>query len=60
MENHDENRSSGSDKKMGELCEMMKKKHAKEYAGLLQEYEEGKQKDLESENEPNGGVEGKD
>ena len=29
----------------------MKKKHAMEFAKLLQEYEEGKQRDLESENE---------
>ena len=55
-----ENQSSGSKKKMEELCEMMKKKHAKVYANLLQEYEEGKQRDLESENEANEEVEGKD
>ena len=30
--------------KADELCEMMKKKHAKEYAELLQEYEEGNQR----------------
>ena len=40
--------SSGSKKKTEELCEMKKKKkkkHAMEYAKLLQEYEEGKQRD---------------
>ena len=52
-----ENQSSGSKKKMEELSEMMKKTHAKEYADLLQEYEEGKQKVLESENEANKGQE---
>ena len=52
--------SCGSKKKMEELCEMMKKKHAKEYANLLQGYEEGRQRDLESENEANEEVEGKD
>ena len=31
----------------------MMKKHAKEYANLLQEYEEGRQRDPESENEAN-------
>ena len=51
------NQSSGSKKKMEGLCEMMKKKHAKEYTDLLQEYEEGKQRALESENEPSEGVE---
>ena len=42
--------SSGSKKKTEELCEMMKKNHAMENAKLLQEYEEGMQRDLESEN----------
>ena len=55
-----ENLSSGSKKKTEELCELMKKKHATEYAKLLQEYEEGKQRDLESENEANEEVEAKD
>ena len=55
-----DNQSSGYKKKMEELCEMMKKKHAKEYADLLQECEEGKQRDQESEKEPNDGVEWKD
>ena len=55
-----ENQSSGSKKKIEELCEMMKKKHGKEFADLLQEYEEGKQKDLGSENEASEEVEGKD
>ena len=32
---------------------MMKKEHAMECAKLLQEYEEDKQRDLESENEAN-------
>ena len=45
---------------MEELCEMMKKKHAKEYGDLLQEYEEGKHMYLESENEASEGVEVKD
>ena len=45
---------------MEELCEMMKKKHAKEYGDLLQEYEEGKHMYLESENEAKKGVEVKD
>ena len=36
------------------------KNQAKEHANLLQEYEEGKQRDLESENKPNEGVEEKD
>ena len=39
---------------------MKKKKHAKEYVDLLQEYEGGKQRDLESENDANEGVEEKD
>ena len=39
--------------------EELKKKHAMEYAKLLQEIEEGMQRDLESENETNG-VEEKD
>ena len=34
----------GSKKKTDELCEMMK--HAKEYAEVLQEYEEGKQREF--------------
>ena len=56
-----ENPSSGSEKKTEELCEMMKKKkHAMEHAKLLQEYEEGQQRDPESENEVNEEVEGKD
>ena len=55
-----ENPSSGSKKKTEELCEIMKKKHAEEYDKLLQDYEEGKQRELESENEPNEWVEGKD
>ena len=43
-----EDPSSGSKKKMEELCEMMKK-HAMENAKLWQEHEEGKQRYLESE-----------
>ena len=54
-----EHPSSGSKKKTEEVCEMMKK-HAMEYAKLLQEYEEGQQRDLESENEANDEVEAKD
>ena len=38
---------------------MTKNKHAKEYANLLQEYEVGKQRDVESQNEVNEEVEGK-
>ena len=38
---------------------MMKKKLAMEYTKLLQEYEEGKERDLESENEANAEVEGR-
>ena len=45
---------------MEELCEMMKKKHVMEYAKLLKEYEEVKQRDLESENEADKEVDGKD
>ena len=44
----------------GRTREIMKKKHAMECAKTLQEYEEGMQRDLESENEANGEVEGKD
>ena len=55
-----ENPSSGSKKKTEELCELMKKKHAMECAKLLQEYEEGKQRDPESENEANEEVEARD
>ena len=42
------------------LCEMMKKKQAMEYAKLLQECEEGKQRDLGSQNEANEEVDAKD
>ena len=38
----------------------MKKKHAMENAKLPPEHEEGKQRQRESENEPNRGVEGTD
>ena len=48
-----ENLSSGFKKETEELCEMMKKKHVMEYAKLLQEYEEGKQRDQKSENDAN-------
>ena len=51
---------SGSKKKMEELHEMMKKRHAMEYAKLLKECEEVKQRDPESENETNEQVEEKD
>ena len=45
---------------MEKLCEVMKKRHAMEYAKLSKECEEVKQRDLESENETNEQVEGKD
>ena len=57
---HDENsrmaavrKSVQRTKKMEELCEMMTKRHAMEYAKLSKECEEVKQRDLESENETN-------
>ena len=45
---------------MEELCEMMKKKHAKEYDNLSEEYEECRQRDLDSENEAIEEAEGED
>ena len=52
--------SCGSKKKMEELCEMMKKKHAMEGAKLLKVYEDVEERDLESENGTNEEVEEKD